>query len=290
MLNVLAYVRVSTEKQGERGGSLNTQEHLLREFARYSQLKIVKVYRDTDSALGEENFSQRSGFNAVTERALATGWPIIVASSDRFSRTGSSYDRFTEAGGRVYAADVGFGADEAVVRGQIKRAEINGRRIVQRAAEGRRKARERNVKFGNPRLSEARPKAAAALSENARLRREEFEGEWSKVRWAGAFTPRQIAAAFNATGYVTARGLRWTAANVARMLREPRPENAALDGAAVQEPNTMPLDDGDDSARALEREIDEIVTQQPEPDGAECYMSNYEREMLRQMIEDLEAL
>ena len=219
MLSVIAYIRVSTNNQGDNGISLNGQKAQIREFARINNLHIRIWCIDVDSARGEENFSTRKGFNEATELSLRKGWPIIAATADRFSRTLSSYDKFIEAGGKAYSADIGFGGDEAVMRGKIKRAQHDGDKLSSRTREGQALARANGKKFGNPDTGPARAKAFAVRQENKQIRYEEFRGQLDRVRELGAKTDTAVAKALNDNGYVTARGEDWTSANVARMRR-----------------------------------------------------------------------
>lgn len=220
--DVIGYLRVSTQKQGDNGISLDGQKEQLRELARAYGLRIRKFYIDTDSALGEDNFSERPGFLDAMQRSLENGWPIICASADRFSRTCASYERFVLEGGKVYSADIGFGADEAIMRAAIRRAEVDGRRISHRTREGQRRAKEKGARFGNPRLEEARRKSAAVRSRDARLRRDELQSFFLRARSRGAVTHRQIAEALNKDGVKTAYGRNWTEAAVRTTLTKIR--------------------------------------------------------------------
>ncbi len=58
MKPVIGYARVSTQRQAEVGGSIATQKLVLRQFAKDTELKIVKIYFDVGSALNEDNGSK----------------------------------------------------------------------------------------------------------------------------------------------------------------------------------------------------------------------------------------
>ena len=106
---------------------MDGQRRQIRAYCDAEGLKIRRIFSDDDSARHEEELSERKGFNDATELALKKGWPIIVADASRFSRTEASYSRFVDAGGKIYDANEGFGADEAVMRGKIVRAEHDGK-------------------------------------------------------------------------------------------------------------------------------------------------------------------
>src|ERR1700722_8935035 len=143
MQNVIAYVRVSTEKQSKYGKGLDGQKRQIQAYCKAEELKIHRtIFSDDDSARHEEELSARKGFNDAIDLALKKGWPIIVADASRFSRTEASYIRFVDAGGRIYDTAEGFGADEAVMRGKIVRAQFDGKIRSEATREGQKKYRE----------------------------------------------------------------------------------------------------------------------------------------------------
>ena len=311
--NVIGYLRVSTQKQGDNGISMDGQKAQVKELASAYGLKIKKFYSDTGSAPGEDNFSERPGFLDAMQRSLETGWPIICASADRFSRTFASYDRFVLEGGKVYSADIGFGANDAIMRAAIRRAEVDGRRISQRTREGQRRAKEKGARFGNPRLDEARRKSAAVRSRNAKLRRDELQSFFQRARSRGAVTHRQIAEALNKDGVKTAYGRNWTEAAVritlTKICRDEfgsheasaraeaertavvgagnRIANAAIDDAALQKPNATPLDDRDDWDM-FQRKLDELARQHWGADDTDDTIINHAD--VEQILRDLDGL
>jgi DNA invertase Pin-like site-specific DNA recombinase len=219
MLSVIAYVRVSTNKQAEYGISLDAQRKQIKVFGKSKGLRIRKWITETGSARNEENGSVRPGFKEATELALEKEWPIIVATPDRFSRTIDSFARFHERGGKVYSTDIGFGEDDAVMSAKIARAQETGNFIGQRTKEGQKRAKAAGT-LGNPDFGAVRAKGNKARHELARLRQEEFRPRRERALEQGAKTDAQVAKAFNDSGYATARGLPWTADNVAKIRRD----------------------------------------------------------------------
>jgi DNA invertase Pin-like site-specific DNA recombinase len=213
---VIEYTRVSTKRQGNNGISLGEQATQIREVGAANNLSIMERYTDTHSARQEHESSSRPGFNEAIRRSIATGWPIIVASADRFSRTVASYDRFADAGGRLLVADIGPGAGEGVIRAVIARAEREGNAIASRTADGQKRSKRRS---GNPRLAEAREQAARSNKRKARAMADKFQAEYLKAQDGGATSDVEVAEALNARGYSTSRGRAWTPTNVGRMRR-----------------------------------------------------------------------
>ncbi len=228
MLTMIGYTRVSTRNQGDNGISLNGQRQQIREWATRNNVRIGKWYTDAASARGEENLSDRKGFNEAVGLALEKGWPIVAATADRFSRSVPSYDRFVEAGGKLYSTDVGFRDDDAEMRGRIARAQHDGDKISRRTREGQKRAKANGKVFGNPQIDKARENAREVQRKNKRSNHDEFRNELARVEAAGAKTDSEVANAFNESSYVTARGKAWTLFNVARMRRESRIDEQQL--------------------------------------------------------------
>jgi hypothetical protein len=139
------------------------------------------------------------------------------------------------AGGKLYDTIEGFGADEAVMRGKIARAEHDGRVRSRATRKGQKEYRENGGTFGGPRLDKACKASALARSKTARIRHDEFRTEHAKARQAGAGTSGAVAEFFNHNGYLPARARRWTAANVRAALNEIRIEDEAEIAAQLKQ-------------------------------------------------------
>ncbi len=85
--------------------------------------------------------------------------------------------------------------------------------------EGMRRARERGVKFGNPRISKARKKAALTVQENKRKFIESLMPTINEIRSTGVSTALGIAECLNRRGLKGRRGGRFHAATVICILK-----------------------------------------------------------------------
>lgn len=90
-LSAILYVRVSTEEQAIRGGSLKTQEDTLRQYCHLRNIKIKKVYVEDHSA---KTFNRPEWKKLITE--IKNSKPpvelVLFTRWDRFSRnTGDAY-------------------------------------------------------------------------------------------------------------------------------------------------------------------------------------------------------
>ena len=85
--------------------------------------------------------------------------------------------------------------------------------------EGMRRARERGVKFGNPRISKARKKAALTVQENKRKFIESLMPTINEIRSTGVSTAMGIAECLNRRGLKGRRGGRFQASTVISILK-----------------------------------------------------------------------
>src|SRR5499427_3353365 len=82
MWNAVAYIRVSTAKQGRSGLGLEAQQAALAKFAEAEGFRFLQTFCETESGANDS----RPQLNAAIERARKAKAPIIVAKLDRLSR------------------------------------------------------------------------------------------------------------------------------------------------------------------------------------------------------------
>lgn len=107
----LGYVRVSTDRQAEKGTSLAEQERALRSWARAHGYRLVAVHRD-EGVSGTCDAVDRRGLSAALE-ALRAGEAeaLVVVTLDRLARSltvqEAALGHAWKAGGRVFTLDAG---------------------------------------------------------------------------------------------------------------------------------------------------------------------------------------
>lgn len=215
MKPAIAYARVSTEKQGYSGLSLDGQMVQITQFAADAGFEIVEEIREVASATGVHTIRKRPKLVAAVILSRKEKWPIIVASFSRLSRNTVELERLAREGRLdVHVANIGGQASYLTMRSGVARAEHEARELKKRAARGTAEAKKRGVKYGNPELPAARLKAWPKKTENAKKRRALFEAAVLKVEKSGAHTAKQIAAALNERHFKNPSGDPWTADNV----------------------------------------------------------------------------
>jgi DNA invertase Pin-like site-specific DNA recombinase len=109
MVDVVGYVRVSTDAQGERGAGLEVQRRAIREEAERREWRLVEIYEDVVSG---KSMNGRHGLHAALE-ALRCGEAsvIVVAKLDRLSRSLIDFaglvERSRREGWAIVALDLG---------------------------------------------------------------------------------------------------------------------------------------------------------------------------------------
>jgi DNA invertase Pin-like site-specific DNA recombinase len=86
-LRLVAYLRVSTDQQAEKGQGLDIQERTIRRWARQHGHRIVEVLRD-EGVSGSKDAADRPGLTAAleaVERRQAVG--VVVYRLDRLARS-----------------------------------------------------------------------------------------------------------------------------------------------------------------------------------------------------------
>ena len=83
---VIAYVRVSTQKQGKSGLGLEAQRAAIARFAASEGLEIIGEFTEIESGKGADALARRPQLVAALKAAKKAKCAIVVAKLDRLSR------------------------------------------------------------------------------------------------------------------------------------------------------------------------------------------------------------
>src|SRR4051812_30879925 len=84
MKPAVAYIRVSTQKQGKSGLGLEAQQSIIGRFADQEGFEIAHTFTEVQTAKDDD--TRRPQLKAALDTARKTKAPIIVAKLDRLSR------------------------------------------------------------------------------------------------------------------------------------------------------------------------------------------------------------
>jgi DNA invertase Pin-like site-specific DNA recombinase len=222
MRPLIAYVRVSTSKQGKSGLGLEAQQETLSRFAEAEGFEIVRVFVEVETGKGSDALERRPQLAAALAEARRKRCSIGVAKLDRLSRDVHFISGLMTHKVPFVVAELGSDVDPFILNLFAALAEKERALIGVRTKAALAAVKARGVVLGNPKLAEARQaahKAAAAANEAAAEQRAaNVLPIIRQIKRAGARTLREIADALNARGVQTARGGQWYATTVSNVL------------------------------------------------------------------------
>ena len=86
MSNVIAYYRVSTDRQRRSGLGIEAQRTAVQRFAEAERLKITAEYVEAETGKGTDALDRRPQLAAALAAARLARCPVVVAKLDRLSR------------------------------------------------------------------------------------------------------------------------------------------------------------------------------------------------------------
>ena len=172
-MKLIAYYRVSTQRQGQSGLGLEAQRSRVMEMAAARQAEVVAEFTETES--GRKN--DRPQLQAAMAMARETGAAIAVAKLDRLARDAEFVLRLSNEaqangmGGFLFAdlpeIDATSSAGRMMLTVMASVAEFEARRISERTTDALQAAKDRGQALGaqNPAVAAANSaKAAKAVA------------------------------------------------------------------------------------------------------------------------------
>jgi len=215
-MRVVAYFRVSTEKQGRSGLGLEAQQAAVAQYCGGRGCEVVGEFVEVES--GKNN--ARPELAKALHLAKVTGATLVVAKLDRLSRNVAFLAALQESGASFVAADMPE-ANELTIHIMAAVAQAERKAISRRTKEALAAAKARGVRLGNPngaaaimRAGKGNAASITAIRDGADRFAADLEPIVSDIQGAGHTSLRSIAAELNRRGIVTRRGGSWHAATV----------------------------------------------------------------------------
>jgi DNA invertase Pin-like site-specific DNA recombinase len=219
MSNVIAYYRVSTDRQRRSGLGIEAQRAAVHRFAEAEGLEVLAEYVETETGKGADALDRRPQLAAALGAARVAKCPVVVK-LDRLSRDVAFVAGLMAQRVPFIVAELGAYADPFMLHLYAALAEKERRLISERTrlALGAKKAT--GARLGNPRnLNEAGALGRRTLASQADRLAANVLPIVQELRAAGLKGLGSIAAALNSRGVRTARGGRWHVSTVRNLLR-----------------------------------------------------------------------
>ncbi len=214
MQQYIVYKRVSTKEQGRSGLGLEAQERDVALYLeRFSPVPYEVIATFTDILSGTDNERPQLGTSLALARR--TGAILLVSKLDRLSRKVSAVATLMEDKKVTFRVAQMPNADNFQLHIYAALAEQEREFISARTKAALVEARRRGTKLGG--LRDKTMKRNAAVQANASARAEKVSGIILPMRETGK-PLREIAEHLNRAGVETARGGRWQASQVKRVL------------------------------------------------------------------------
>ncbi len=229
MERAVAYLRVSTERQGRSGLGLEAQRDVIARFAEREGLDLAGEFVEVETGKGSDALDRRPQLAAALAQARRLKCPVIVAKLDRLSRDVHFISGLMSQRIPFIVAELGTDADPFMLHLYAALAEKERKLISERTKAALAAKKAQGVRLGNrTNLAEARAKGVASTKASADAFARNVLPVIEQVKATGATSYNAIAEALNVRGVRTARGGTWQAATVRKiMLRGPRLAEAA---------------------------------------------------------------
>jgi DNA invertase Pin-like site-specific DNA recombinase len=206
---IIAYLRVSTERQGRSGLGIEAQRYAIARFAEAEGLRPAGEFVEIETGKGTDALETRPQLATALAAARKRRCSICVAKLDRLSRDVAFVSGLMAQRVPFIVAELGIDTDPFILHLYAALAEKERRLISSRTRAALRQAKLRGVELGNPELAERN--RAEAMD-----RAEQLRPILSELR---VLPLRAIASELTRRGVIAPRGGGWSPNTVQRLLR-----------------------------------------------------------------------
>ena len=220
---IVAYYRVSTERQGSSGKrrnglGLEAQRAAVERFCAAEGLEITHEFTEVETGKGADALDRRPQLAAALADARKGKCPVVVAKLDRLSRDVAFISGLMSKRVPFIVAELGPNVDPFMLHIYAALAEKERALISERTKAALQAAKAAGTVLGNPRLSEARVLGNEAMRARAAQFAKSVMPHIREIRRTGITSNNAIATALNERGVKTDRGGKWTHVQVAAVI------------------------------------------------------------------------
>ena len=226
MPSIVAYFRVSTQKQGKSGLGLEAQRETLARFAAAEGFTIVREFVEVESAKVSANtLEQRPILSEALAEARRRRCPIVVAKLDRLSRDVHFISGLMNDKVKFLCADLGADADNFMINLYASLAQKERELISTRTKEALAALKAGGKALGGDRGNFAAcrvngPPASAAVRTAKASARATDLAPVVRPMMANGLSLRSIAAQLTAEGTSAPRGGAWSVTSVRQLIAQ----------------------------------------------------------------------
>ena len=219
MQPVVAYYRVSTERQGRSGLGLDAQRERCAAFAAANGMAVAEAFTEVETGKGSDTLDRRPQLAAALAAARRLRGQVLVAKLDRLSRDVAFIAGLMAQRVAFVVAELGADVDPFMLHIYAALAEKERRMISERTRAALAIRKGQGALLGNrTNLAAAQAVGAARTAEGAQRFAENVAPVIEQIRAVGVTSLRGIAAVLNERKVRTARGGRWAATEVGAVL------------------------------------------------------------------------
>jgi DNA invertase Pin-like site-specific DNA recombinase len=208
-MELVAYYRVSKERQGRSGLGLEAQRAAVHRFAAAEGRLIVAEFTEVETGKGFDALDRRPQLAAAMKAARKGKASVVVAKLDRLSRDVAFIATLMAQRVPFIVTELGSDVDPFMLHIYAAVAEKERKTIAERTRLALQAAKARGQQLGNPDLGAANKAAAAARDAEVQPILIEMQGK----------TLREIAAVLTDRGIDAPRGGAWNNVTVMRAMR-----------------------------------------------------------------------
>lgn len=220
---VVAYYRVSTQRQGRSGLGLEAQRTAVARFAEAEGLTLAAEFTEVETGKGADALERRPQLAEALARARQHRCAVVVAKLDRLSRDVAFIAGLMASRVPFVVAELGRDADPFMLHLYAALAEKERRLISERTRAALASRKQFGTKLGNTTNA---ADAAAVGRQRSVAEADRFAAGVlpiiSAIQRTGITSMRGIAIALNDRGVRTARGGQWQVSNVRNVLTRTR--------------------------------------------------------------------
>lgn len=216
---IIAYIRVSTARQGKSGLGIEAQREAIARFVAVEGLELAGEYVEVETGKGADALDRRPVLREALAQARKAKVAVVVAKLDRLSRDVAFIAGLMSHRVPFIVAELGADCDPFMMHVYAALAEKERNLIGERTRTALAQKKAQGALLGNrTNLPDARAKAAASNRTLAASFAVNVLPVIRQIEAAGATSYRAIAGALNARGVRTARGGQWRDTTVRNMM------------------------------------------------------------------------